>query len=687
MNFHNRFNLYHGLATRLCVALAAVSAVVGIASTSLAQIIGPMDSANFGVGAGGTAVGTGFKYEMDVMPSTQDLNGNAVNDYGYFDFEGDITTSDGKAHIVNPVLTPPQANSYVSGGDETDGIWWDLFQSAQYTVEFRAKVTQFTPGLLYDGFPVTAAMTVMANQSNGTSSRRGGGQVWLGDTFVDWGYQQTGNHLLSGIDNTNDFHTYRFVKKVPSNTATNSGTPFEVWRDGVSLGSVIRATSNNTNFHYFGGATSGVAGEAEIDYLRIQVGAYAPAIVTWNGSSDTDWAVGGNWDGGLTPTNNVAILGTDQTQSPTANQPALSGTDLVGGVNFNSGRGGWSIGGAGTLTLGSGGIDTTNAAHDGTNPITTYVTDTVSLASIVLADDSTWTMGGDASYRKMSVSSIISGSRNLTVTGGSDPSNAGILELTGVNTYTGTTTVNSGTLLVNGSLATGSAVAVNGGVLGGTGTIGGPVTVASGGTLSPGASIESLDVGSLAMSGGKLTFELAAPGSPGVTSDLLNVVDTNGLSITSGTVDLIDFGGLASGTYTLVEYAGTALGDATVDLLTIGLQPAGFTYDLVDNATNLSIDLVVTPAGVSGDHNGDGKVDAADYVVWRKDPTMHDNDQGYLDWRANFGTGSGAGSSSSLGTDRTSVPEPASPTLVATSLALLFGWRRHARSTARVVTI
>jgi autotransporter-associated beta strand protein len=506
-------------------------------------------------------------------------------------------------------------------------------------------------------------MTVMANQSNGTSNRRGGGQVWLGDTFVDWGYQPGFGHLLSGIDNTTDFHTYRFVKK---NITTTNSAAFEVWRDGVSLGSMARATSNNTNFHYFGGATSGVAGEAQIDYLRIHAGAYAPDIVTWNGSTDTNWAVGGNWDGGVGPTNNVAILGTDQTQAPPANQPVLSGTDLVGGVNINSGRGGWSIGGAGTLTLGSGGIDATNAAHDGTNPITTYVTDTVSIASIVLADDSTWTMGGDASYRKVSVSSTISGSRNLTVSGGSDPSNSGILELTGANTYTGATTVNSGTLLVNGSLATGSAVTVNGGVLGGTGTIGGLVTVASGATLSPGTSIESLDVGSLAMSGGKLTFELAAPGSPGVTSDLLNVVDTNGLSITSGTVDLIDFGGLASGTYTLVEYAGTALGDATVDLLTIGLQPAGFTYDLVDNATNLSIDLVVTPAGVSGDHNGDGKVDAADYVVWRKDPTMHDNDQGYLDWRANFGTGSGAGSSLDAG----SVPEPSSIVLVAVAVAI-----------------
>jgi hypothetical protein len=36
-------------------------------------------------------------------------------------------------------------------------------------------------------------------------------------------------------------------------------------------------------------------------------------------------------------------------------------------------------------------------------------------------------------------------------------------------------------------------------------------------------------------------------------------------------------------------------------------------------------------------------VDAADYVVWRKDPAGHGGPQGYLDWRTNYGaTGGGA---------------------------------------------
>jgi hypothetical protein len=57
--------------------------------------------------------------------------------------------------------------------------------------------------------------------------------------------------------------------------------------------------------------------------------------------------------------------------------------------------------------------------------------------------------------------------------------------------------------------------------------------------------------------------------------------------------------------------------------------------------------------GLTGDYNGDGSVDAADYVVWRK----RDGSPGeYEDWRENFGSSSGGGG---LG-NASAVPEPAS---------------------------
>jgi hypothetical protein len=64
--------------------------------------------------------------------------------------------------------------------------------------------------------------------------------------------------------------------------------------------------------------------------------------------------------------------------------------------------------------------------------------------------------------------------------------------------------------------------------------------------------------------------------------------------------------------------------------------------------------LVLQAAGVPGDFNLDGNVDATDYVVWRKTDGSPDD---YNAWRANFGrtlfNGSGAGASA-----RAAVPEP-----------------------------
>jgi hypothetical protein len=73
---------------------------------------------------------------------------------------------------------------------------------------------------------------------------------------------------------------------------------------------------------------------------------------------------------------------------------------------------------------------------------------------------------------------------------------------------------------------------------------------------------------------------------------------------------------------------------------------------------------------VPGDWNGDGKVDAADYVKWRKDPAGNGgNPAGYETWRENFGRGT-SGSGASLGTT-SAVPEPASLLLIVLGVAAL----------------
>jgi hypothetical protein len=73
--------------------------------------------------------------------------------------------------------------------------------------------------------------------------------------------------------------------------------------------------------------------------------------------------------------------------------------------------------------------------------------------------------------------------------------------------------------------------------------------------------------------------------------------------------------------------------------------------------------------GLPGDYNGDGRVDAADYVVWRKtDGTQN----GYNLWRTNFGRTAGSGSS--IG-GSTAVPEPSTVALLVLTLVAVVGLR------------
>jgi hypothetical protein len=95
-------------------------------------------------------------------------------------------------------------------------------------------------------------------------------------------------------------------------------------------------------------------------------------------------------------------------------------------------------------------------------------------------------------------------------------------------------------------------------------------------------------------------------------------------------------------------------------------------------------ELIANPNPLPGDFNNDGTIDAADYIVWRK----NDGTQtGYESWRANFGTSLGVGSRAAgypLGASAkplsAAVPEPTSLTLFFGSIWIVLRRRRTAAS-------
>lgn len=112
---------------------------------------------------------------------------------------------------------------------------------------------------------------------------------------------------------------------------------------------------------------------------------------------------------------------------------------------------------------------------------------------------------------------------------------------------------------------------------------------------------------------------------------------------------------------------GTVPANGMLTFAVTGFGDDGFVGDHDETGTYaLALDI-----GLPGDFNSDNKVDAADYVVWRK--TINTPAK-YAEWRAHFGE-SAPGSGSA--TSQAAVPEPASIATCLAAFALLSLVRRY----------
>lgn len=141
----------------------------------------------------------------------------------------------------------------------------------------------------------------------------------------------------------------------------------------------------------------------------------------------------------------------------------------------------------------------------------------------------------------------------------------------------------------------------------------------------------------------------------------------NGILAESGTVSRAGNGS------TRRLFFGT--GNAVDQYYNGGLDEVHVYNEVLDAATIAGLAGAALP--LQGDYDQDSKVDASDYVVWRKDPTNPNygggGSAGYDLWRANYGSGVGSGLGSSQ-----SVPEPATFALVGLLASLLIV-KRHSR--------
>jgi endonuclease I len=188
-----------------------------------------------------------------------------------------------------------------------------------------------------------------------------------------------------------------------------------------------------------------------------------------------------------------------------------------------------------------------------------------------------------------------------------------------------------------------------------------------------------------------------------------DVFDLNGTTGSTANMDFDGFtpsGNSAAFTTNLATYSGAlqiAAGTsqsftAALNLASVGTFSATYTLNFSDEnligAQNKSLTLILTGSvRLAGDFDGNGTVDAGDYVIWQRtfgqsvaaayagadgDGNLTVDDADFDVWRAHFGDSAPASGTGSLG--KAPVPEPAMPWFAVISAAFVCHCLQRARS-------
>jgi autotransporter-associated beta strand protein len=364
--------------------------------------------------------------------------------------------------------------------------------------------------------------------------------------------------------------------------------------------------------------------------------------------------------------------GLSQTSSVTVNPGGQLNFEqgTVGGSNVNITLGTATtvvtLNGLGTVEPPSGsGAYTPGAIRAGGGIVqggfTQTLTNAVTLASdaaINVLNNVNFTTGALVNAGTLTLANSVSGPGKLIAQElAGSPLSGGTLVLANSNSYTGGTKINLGTLLVSNA---------NNGI----------ANLGSGDVYVDGATSQANSNSS--------QFPTLAAGRLQIQTGVVNAIANSAtLTLTGDTATYLGVGDSAVGGIAILE---TGINE-TVGGLVFGASPQnyGLTYGSTASSAVIKSDTYfgstftgIITVGTAGDYNHNGQVDAADYVIWRKNPAGYGDSAGYNLWRQNFGNMSSPGAGAGLSGNQ-AVPEPSTLLLTVAGVSLArVGRRRRA---------
>jgi fibronectin-binding autotransporter adhesin len=533
-----------------------------------------------------------------------------------------------------------------------------------------------------------AGTMVVGDYGSGALSINSGGK--LTDRFSYVGRQENsdGDATVTGTNSSwtssesFDVGLYGYgwlaIQNAGTVSYTYAATPAYLGYAATGSGTIV-VDGTNSNFT---SSADLFVGNSGAGWMYLQNGGKATNVncdlAVNNGSFGT---VSVNGTGSVWTNNSVVAVGVSGTA-----ELSVSGG---GAVTSTNGRIGREVGSNGTTTLTGAGSNWTasgdmSIGNAGTGALSVLdgakVSNVNGNIGVVAGSFGVVTVSGPGSWwQNNSVVAVgVSGAGQLNVLNralvtstngriGRELNSSGAVTVDGFQSYwdcTGALTIGlGGTGTGNLSVTNGGLVSASGGMtIGPLGTVTGDATiyaaVLNGGLVGPGNSLGALFVsGSYTQTtGGTLQIELAS-------STNYDKLQINGGITFGGTLEVGLVGGYiprgGSYSFDILDWTGAHAG--AFSNIYLPTADGTLTWDLSQLYTSGVIS--VTGTGSPDDFNGDGVVDAGDFIMWRKGLGVNFNQADYDVWRANFATGAGSGSTRSASASA-AVPEPSSIALL-----------------------